>query len=237
MRVAVAVVVLCWTRRLVGVGLEDCDVEIVDVVGGSVGGVEGSRDSMNSVGDSVAFGVARRVLRRTETELREDCGVPAVSERVVVVPPRGLLLSMLLLVLMLLLLLPLLVLGDFALVVLSLLVGAGRRCVDEEGRVFPSDVSAVEVDLAEAHRSLRVRGLARLRAEGGRLTGGGSLSMSMASAGGGGGCRCGEAVMSSALRVDAPGEGLEPGGRSVGEDMLREAGRRYRRMGWMGVGG
>ena len=66
------------------------------------------------------------------------------------------------------------------------------------------------------------------------VNGGGSLSMSMASPVRGGGRRCGEAVMSSALRVVVPGKVVEQGGGSVGGFMTEGPSRCYRKMGWVG---
>jgi hypothetical protein len=69
-RVTVAVVVVCTRRVAVVDGL----VVTVDAVVLSFVESGGEIELISSVGESVV-GVCRRVLRRTETVLREDCGV------------------------------------------------------------------------------------------------------------------------------------------------------------------
>ena len=54
----------------------DWAVVTVDAVVKSAGVPGGAIELMNSVGESVV-GVAKRELRRRDTVLREDCGVPA----------------------------------------------------------------------------------------------------------------------------------------------------------------
>jgi hypothetical protein len=68
--VTVAVVVVCTRRGVVVDGL----VVTVDAVVLSFVESGGEIELISSVGESVV-GVCRRVLRRTETVLREDCGV------------------------------------------------------------------------------------------------------------------------------------------------------------------
>lgn len=76
--------VFCARRALVVVDMEDCAVVVVtvDAVVVSVGVPGGNMELISSVGDSVE-GVCRRLLRRTDTVLREDCGVLAGGVEVV----------------------------------------------------------------------------------------------------------------------------------------------------------
>lgn len=88
-----------------------------------------------------------------------------------------------------------------------------------DGRVRPREMRGV-LDLAEDHRSVNVRGgLERLLLDDEGLGGGGSLSsISMESTGGGGAGRCGEAEISSALRVvEESGDGELVEGDIAGE--------------------
>lgn len=154
------VVTLAWGRRGAVVDCEEGVVVTVDAMVASVGTPGGINELMNSVGESVV-GEDKRELRRSDTVLREDCGL------------------------------------------LSLIVetsGVVERLVVGE-RVVPGEETWV---FADDHISVSVRGDFDLLdlvdcglVEGGSVT----LSMSIASVGGGCGRRCGEAVMSSALRV------------------------------------
>lgn len=148
----------------------------------------GSSELMNSVGESTWVGVARRELGRSETELREDCGVLSLAGRVaIVVVFEGLLIAVVLLVV--------------CLVELGVLIKLRRRA---DGRVLPREESVAVSVLAVDHNSFRVRALDLFWSsdEVVDAVGGLAASMSIASSGRGGGARRrGEAEISSAFRV------------------------------------
>ena len=159
---------------------EEWVVVTVDAMVVSVGVPGGNNELINSVGESIV-GEAKRELGRSDTVLREDCGVLSL-------------------------------IGSVALVlVLEEPLGVVERsrlveCLMDEERVVPREETWV---FAEDHISVSVRGdfdlldLEDCGSIGGWRV---SLSMSIASVGGGWGRRCGEAVISSALRVR-----VEPG--------------------------
>ena len=162
-RVTVVVVVVGRARRVEAVVWVDCDAVTVDAVVVSFGVPGGAIELMSSVGES-CWGVARRVLGRRDTVLREDWGVLL----------GGVVELMLLLVLELV---------ASALLALALFL----RPEDSEERVLPREDRMGAFVLAEDHISLRVRGdLDRLEWE---EAGAGvwSMSISIASSVGGGG--------------------------------------------------
>jgi hypothetical protein len=123
--VTVVVVVVCTRRGVVVDGL----VVTVDAVMLSFVESGGEIELISSVGESVV-GVCRRVLRRTETVLREDCGVLSLAGWRCVW----------------------LFLEDPEVGVEVL------RVVEPEGRVLPRDERLVMWVWAEDHMSLSVRG-------------------------------------------------------------------------------